>query len=288
MLRCGLAWSGRRVPFVEKGARRGSVPAVWGSLLGMAVLFAINPVLLAIIVLMISRPRPVQNLLAYWVGSVIVNVPCLLVPLLVLHVTFTASAHDLANPATSPTVRYTQLGLGVLALSAAALMIVRSARQRAQLPTSVGNTSIMVLDSDTPREISSPFGRAPDTPIEGASVFRRLLARLQNSWEDGALWVSLVFGLGGFPPPPLVLFVDTTIVASGAAIGTQVIAALAVVVAMFAVVEITLISYLAAPAKTLAVLRPLHDWALAHRRQVLITIFAVCGSFQVAHSMGIV
>jgi hypothetical protein len=261
---------------------------VWGPLLGMAILFAINPVLLAIIVLMISRPRPVQNLLAYWVGSVIVNVPCLLVPLMVLHVTFRASAHDLASPATSPTVHYIQLGMSVLALSIAALMMVRSARQRARQPTSVGNTSIMVLDSDTPTAISSPFGRAPDTPTEGASAFRRLLSRLQNAWEDGALWVALVFGLGGFPPPPLVLFVDTTIVATGAAIGTQVIAVIVFVVAMFAVVEITLVSYLAAPAKTLAVLRPLHDWALAHRRQVLIAIFAVAGSFGVAHGMGIV
>jgi hypothetical protein len=90
------------------------------------------------------------------------------------------------------------------------------------------------------------------------------------------------------PGPPLVLLVDTTIVASGAAIGTQVSAAIAFVVGMLAVFEITLVSYLAAPAKTQAVLRPLHDWALAHRRQVLAAIFAVVGLFQLAKGMGIV
>ena len=77
------------------------------------------------------------------------------------------------------------------------------------------------------------------------------------------------------------------IVASGAAIGTQVIAAIAFVIGMFAVIEITLVSYLAAPAKTQAVLRPLHDWALAHRRQVVIAIFAVVGFLQLSKGMGI-
>ncbi len=85
----------------------------------------------------------------------------------------------------------------------------------------------------------------------------------------------------------MVLFIDTTIVASRAAIGAQVGAVIAFVVVVFAVVELTLVSYLVAPTKTEAVLRPLHDWALARRRQVLIAIFAVVGFFQVAKGVGI-
>ena len=75
--------------------------------------------------------------------------------------------------------------------------------------------------------------------------------------------------------------------ASGAAIGTQVSAAIAFVVGMLAVVEITLVSDLATPAKTQAVPRLLHDWARAHRRQVLVAIFAVVGVTLVANGMGI-
>ena len=272
-------------------SQQGSVPAVWGSLLGLAFLFALNPVLLGLILLVISRPRPVQNLLACWVGCLITNVPALLVPLMVLHVTpmFRSTAHDLASPATSSTVRHIQLGMGVLVLSIAALMTVRFwARRRAQLPTPGGNTSTLVLDSNTPTAISRPQGRAQDAATEGGSAIRRLLGRVNNAWENGSLWVALVIGMGFLPAPPLVLLADTTIVASGAAIGTQVSAAIAFVVGMFAVFEITLVSYLAAPAQTLAVLRPLHDWALAHRRQVLVAIFAVVGFFQVAKGMGIV
>ena len=249
--------------------------------------------LLGIILLMISRPRPVQNLLAFWVGCLIVNVPALLVPLMVLHVrpTFRSFAHDLAIPATvaGSIVRHIQLGMGVLALSIAALMTVRflaRQRQRAHLPTPGGTTSTLVLDSSTPTTISWLLDRAQDAPTEGGSAIRRLLRRAHNAWENGSLWVALVIGLGVWPPPLLVLFIDTTIVASGAAIGTQVSAAIAFVVGAFAVVEITLVSYLAAPAKTQPMLRLLHDWASAHRRQVLVAMFAVAGVSLVARGMG--
>jgi hypothetical protein len=82
--------------------------------------------------------------------------------------------------------------------------------------------------------------------------------------------------------------IGTTIVASGAAIGTQVSAAIAFVVVMLAVVEIALVSCLVAPAKTEAVLRPVHDWVLAHRWEVLIAILAVAGFWQVVTGVGIV
>ena len=46
---------------------------MWGSVLGLALIAALHPFRLAIILLMVSRPRPVQNLLAYWVGSLAVG-----------------------------------------------------------------------------------------------------------------------------------------------------------------------------------------------------------------------
>ncbi|EUA32917.1 hypothetical protein I553_8977 [Mycobacterium xenopi 4042] len=57
------------------------------------------------------------------------------------------------------------------------------------------------------------------------------------------------------------LYVVAIIVASGAAIGTQVSAAVAYVVGVLAVVEITLACYLARPAQTQALVQRLHDWA---------------------------
>lgn len=269
-------------------------PAMWGSLLGVALLMAFNPALLGLILLLISRSRPVQNLLAYWAGCVVMNVPILLAPLLVLHSTptFTSFSHDLATPTTaaSSTVRHIQFGMGVLVLAIAAVMAVRFfARRRAQVPATSGNSSTLVLDSDTPdpTSSSSPFGRAGDASTEGASPFRRLLGRLQSAWDSGSLWVAFVLGMALLPGPYLVIFIDTTIVTSGVPLGAQVVAVIGFVIAMLGVIEITLISYLVTPVKTQAVLRPVHEWALAHRQQILLGIFAVVGVALVTQSLGI-
>jgi hypothetical protein len=264
---------------------------MWGSVLVLALLMGLNPVRLGLILLVISRPRPMQNLLAYWVGGLTVSVPYVLVPLMVLHFTpwFRSLAHDLATPATgaSSTVRHIQFGVGVLALSIAALMTVRFlARQRAHLPTPGANTSTLVPDSNTPTAISRLLSRAQHAPTEGASAIRRLLGRAHNAWETGSLWVAFVIGVVLGPAPEESLFILAIIVASGAAIGTQVCAAIAFVIGLLAVVEIILVSYLAKPAKTQAIVQLLHDWARAHRRKILVAILAVIGVSLVANGMG--
>ena len=272
--------------------QQGRVPAVWSSVLGLALLLAVNPVRLGVILLMLSRPRPVQNLLAYWVGNLIAGVPYVLVPLMVLHLTPMSTLFRQGSAArgtvANSTVGHIQIGVGVLALSIAALMTVRSLtrpRQRAHLPTP-GTTSTLVLDSNTPTAISRPPGRAQNAATEGASAIRRLLASAHNAWENGSLWVALVWGLCSVPVDSL--FIVAIIVASGAGIATQVGAAIAFVVGWLASVEIVLISHLATPAKTQAVLGLLHDWSRAHRRNLVVAIFAVVGVSGLARGMGIV
>jgi hypothetical protein len=262
---------------------------MWGAVLGLAFMAALNPVRLGLTLLVISRPRPVQNLLAYWVGCLIGCIPAVVVPLTLLHVTpmFTSFTQGLAA---SPTQRHIRFGMGVLALSIAVLITVRSLarrRQRAHLPAPVGNTSALVLDSNTRPAISRLLGHAQDAPTEGGSAFRRLLGRVRNTWENGSLWVALVIGMGfGGVDPNVGLLLLAIIVASGAAIGTQVSAAIAFVVVTLAVVEITLASYLATPAKTQAVLQLLHDWALDHRRKILVAMCTVGGVGLVVANMG--
>ena len=58
---------------------------MWSSLLGLALLLAFDPVKLGVVLLLISRPRPVQNLFAFWIAAFLVGVSSLLVPLIVLH-----------------------------------------------------------------------------------------------------------------------------------------------------------------------------------------------------------
>ncbi|MCV7398946.1 GAP family protein [Mycobacterium fragae] len=261
-----------------------------GLVLGLGLLVALDPVRLGITLLVISRQRPVQNLLAYGIGSLTACIPTLVVPLTVLNSTqmFSSFRQHLDTPTTSSTVRHIQIAFGVLALSIAALIAVRSwARQRAQLPTAGGNTSTLVLDSKTPTAISRLLGHGQDRPMVGQSAIRRLFARARNAWENGSLWVALVIGLASGPPLEGVLLLLAIVAASGAAIGAQVSATIAFVVGMLAVIEIVLVGYLTTPAKTLAAVRLVHDWARAHRRQILVAIFAVVGVSMLANGIGI-
>ena len=273
---------------------------MWSAVLGLALLEALHPVRIAIILLMLSRPRPVQNLVAYAAGSLIMGVPALLVPLIVLRFApmFRSFTQDLANPATgaSSSVRHMQIGMGVFMLSIAALMTVRlltRRRQEAQLLAPGGNTSTPVLDSNTPPAISRLPGRAQDAPTEGGSAIRRLLSRARNAWkslwvawENGSLWVAFVVGLIMVPAGGI-LFVLAIIIGSGAAISSQVSAAIAFVAGWLAVIEVIFVTYLVTPAKTQAALRTLHDWVQTHHRQVLVAMVAVVGVSSVARGMAI-
>jgi hypothetical protein len=115
-----------------------------------------------------------------------------------------------------------------------------------------------------------------------------MLRRAQDAWENGAVWVSVLFGLGYFAPPPVILLTVLVIADSGAPFSTQISAAIVFVIGTLASLEIALVSYVIAPNRTEAVLRPAHRWALAHRRTVLITLFAFVGIWALATGVGII
>ncbi|MGH3641570.1 MAG: GAP family protein, partial [Mycobacterium sp.] len=182
---------------------------MWGTLLGIALFMSLNPLLLGVILLVISRPRPLQNLFAFWVGAVTVNIPAFVIPLLLLHLnpTWASRAEDLSRPAPGSTVQPLETGVGVLMLLVAAAMIMRS-RVRARQPSNPppprgGNPSVTVLDSDKPTALSRALSRIQETRF--VSAIRRLFSRARNAWESGSVWVSVLFGLGYVAPPPTIL-----------------------------------------------------------------------------------
>jgi hypothetical protein len=42
---------------------------MWSSVLLMALLISLDPMRFGVVLLIIARPRPVQNLLAYWIAA---------------------------------------------------------------------------------------------------------------------------------------------------------------------------------------------------------------------------
>lgn len=262
---------------------------MWGSLLGLALLISLNPVLLGFILLVIARPRPVQNLFVYWVGAMTMNVPVFLAPLVLIHFTASASfAQSLATSEQAPagTIRPLPLVIAAVLFAIVAVMSARLRRAPAKVPAGGGGAS-EIADESAPALDAPAQGGAKGVATAMVSAIRRFLSRLTTAWENGSLWMSFVFGMMYLPSATLVLLIDSTILASGVGFGEQIIAAIAFVVGFLAVLEIVLVSCLIAPTKTEIVLRPVHEWARTHNRQILIVFFAVIALWQLARAFSL-
>ncbi|WP_243858214.1 GAP family protein [Mycobacterium sp. DL440] len=268
---------------------------MWGSLVVLALLTTINPVRLGIILLVLSRPRPVQNLLAYWAGAVLIGMASLVIPLIVLHSTPASSAfaRKFAHPTADPLTQRITIGLGVLLLAIAAFMVARNLLRKPaavgshRRPTGdgVGTTSTLVDDAGAPPAITKLLYSSPaDSDADPKSP--RLLGRIREAWQNGSPWIPFVIGIIVVPPLDGILFALAIVVASGASFQVQLIALIAFVFGVLLVEEFILVSNAIAPAKTQATLRKLHEWASAHRQTFAAAICAVVGASLVLRGLG--
>jgi hypothetical protein len=105
----------------------------------------------------------------------------------------------------------------------------------------------------------------------------KLPARAQSLAYGPSLWVAGVAGLGIALPSIDYLAVLAVIVASGAAQSTQVGALLMFNVVAFALVELPLVAYLLAPARTRALMAALNDGIQSRRRRGVAAVLAAVG-----------
>ncbi|MGV9801308.1 GAP family protein [Mycobacterium sp. NPDC003449] len=268
---------------------------MWGSLLALALLTTINPVRLGLILLVLSRPRPMHNLLAYWIGAMMVGLFSLLLPLIVLHATPASAsfAAKFAHPTTSPVAQRTAIGVGAALLLIALVLVVHAltrapqhtARPSGQDLDGTTKTSTLLLDSSVPPILRRLLHPDPDVAEAGSPV-RRMLSRARSAWREGSPWISFVIGIIFLPPLDGVFFALGIVIASGASMGVQLVAMMAFVVAVLTVEEIILVSNLFAPERTQAILRRVHDWARVHQRKFVAAILTVVGLSLVARGMG--
>jgi Sap, sulfolipid-1-addressing protein len=232
-----------------------------GTVLVLALMMATDPVRLGVTLLLISRPRPILNLLAYWLGAMLVGVTAAVVVLTMMRDFAPTLLQNLSSLAATPVVRHAQIAFGLLALVLAPMITAGlPARQRLRVPVSVGgDPSALLPQPSAPTGISQLLGRA-----------RGVLA-------GESLWVALAAGIGTGPAPLEYLVALTAILAMGGAIGTQISAAVVFNVVMLAVCELTLVSYLATPTRTLAIIDQLNSWVRTHRRRILSLMVGVAG-----------
>jgi Sap, sulfolipid-1-addressing protein len=214
---------------------------MWITILVMAVAISLEPFRIGMTVLMLNRPRPMLQLLAFLSGGFAMGISVGLVVLFVLQPRLLESKHF-----TLPKV---QIAIGLLAL----------------LGSAVVATNIL----------AGRFGNR--APAGGADGPRMLSTRVRHLLRGRSLWVAAMAGLGIALPSVDYLAALAVILASGTTATTQAGALLAFNVVAFALVEIPLAAYLLAPEKTRASMTALNDWIRSRRRREVAALLAGVG-----------
>lgn len=214
---------------------------MWIALLVMAAATSVEPVRIGLTLLMLNRPRPVLQLMAFLGGGFAMGTTGGLVVLFVFRTAMTES-----SGLTLPRV---QVVIGGLALLTAAVLAVRALTSR----------------SDSPR---------PDRARSGPGRFS---ARARRLLHGRSLWVAGTAGLGIALPSLDYLAALAIIVASGTAASTQVAALLTFNVLAFALVEIPLLAFLVAPEATQEFMAALNTWVRQRHPGQVAAVLAIIG-----------
>ncbi|UDM33536.1 GAP family protein [Mycobacterium ulcerans] len=242
---------------------------MWTTVLILAVMTATEPVRLGVAIFLVSKPRPMVNLLAFWFGGMATGIGVALAVLLLLGDLANAIVDNVSSLAATSVVGHLQVGLGVVALLVAALVATGfSVRSPALVASGAGDSSTLMV---------------AETPTR----FSRLMASAQGALEGGFPWAAFVVGLSSAGPPPVEYLVALTAIgASGAAMGTQLSATFVYLLVMLAIIEIPLIGYLVHPGRTEATMLWLRNWLRAHRRQIIAVAVGLAGIALVTNGMG--
>lgn len=247
---------------------------MWGSVLFFGLICAAEPTRIGVAAILVGLPRPFLNLLAFWIGLLVAGAALALAGLFLLSDYVAQIVHVVRFATASPAVPPIKIAFGVLAISIAAMLVMRyKARQGvpAPVPVPVGGPSGLELQPKKP------------------TVFSALLFS-PSSWaalvEGGSVVMAFIAGMATSAPPLEFWGAILAILASGAAGGTQVSAVVVFMLVGYAIAEIPLVCYLTAPAKTRAIVAQLQGWLRAHARPIFLAFLSLFGVLMIAGGVG--
>ncbi|WP_293001974.1 GAP family protein [Mycobacterium sp.] len=246
---------------------------MWSAVLLFGIIAAQDPVRIGIMALLISRPRPLANLLAYWCGLMATGFGAALASLFLLHDFLGPVVRLTHSIARHPALPPIQIAVGLIALSGAAMLAMpRPVRQATYALIPVSDPAAPVIE---PGKAPTVFSRIPlprlswTAALEGRSLRMPFVAGLCTSTQLLEFWGAML-----------------VIMASGAAAGTQVAAALVFTLVAYTLTELPLVAYLMAPGKTQAVVMGMHGWLAARRRPIFAVLLGALGVMMLAKGVG--
>jgi len=217
---------------------------MWTTVLILAIALNLEPNRLALIALLLVRPHPIRQLLAFLTGSFVTSMSAgTLVLYLLGRGTWAGTALNGARA---------QIVIGVLAVAVAVLLTTNA------LPSVVGAAS---ADGSTAQSgLAGLLSKYVGKIVEGSSP-----------------WFAAALGVGIAVPSIDYLALLVLIAASGLSLSGQVGVLLAFLTIANAILLVPVVSYLVNPKRTGAVLDRLRDWVLSRRRRDYATLLGVIG-----------
>jgi hypothetical protein len=253
---------------------------MWTTVLVMAIAVIFEPIRIGLAVLMLNRRRPMLQLLTFLSGGFTMGIGVGLVILFILRSTPLAGHF---------TVAQAQIVAGSLALLVAlALASSAPARRfirRAPVCVAAGGAEDPhvpgLLQGDIEGDIQDGI-EGDETLLDGTPPGRvkRLIegARLLLM-EGDSLHVAFVSGMGSALPSANYLGAMAAILAANVAPPTQATALLLFNVVAFGLVEVPLVSFVAAPQKTREFMAGVQDWIRARGPRGIAVVLAAGGTF---------
>ncbi|OCB26955.1 hypothetical protein A5675_19200 [Mycobacterium malmoense] len=228
---------------------------MWITVLVLAGAVMFEPIRLGLVVLLLSRRRPLVQLLVFLGGGFAMGVGAGLVVLFILR---TAPVVGHVN------VPEVQIASGLVALVIAAVLATKASLRKLVRPVPAdaavgGGGGVGLLEG------AAPTGRRP------------LAERARSFVRGDSLSVAAVSGMGASLPSANYMGSMAAILASHAAPVTQVQALLAFNLVAFTVAEVPLIGYLAAPQKTRAFMGALQNWLRSRGHRDIAALVAAGG-----------
>ncbi|ULE34532.1 GAP family protein [Mycobacterium sp. IDR2000157661] len=211
---------------------------MWIPLLVMALAVSLEPFRVGMTVVMINRPQPRRQLLAFLTGGFAMGTAVGVVVLFLLRPALGSA--DFTLP-------MAQIVVGAVILLNAALVA------------------------------TGVWSRGREVAALSGDRFEPLATRARGVLTGRSLWTAGVAGLGIALPSIDYLAALALIVASGAATAVQLGALVLFNVVAFALVEVPLLCYLLAPDRTRAAMSALYEWLRSQGRRGISLLLAAIG-----------
>ncbi len=230
-------------------------PAMWSTVLVMAVVAAVDPLRIGVVAFMLSRSRPVRLLLPFFLFAFTANVA---VGAAVVFVFKNVSGDG--GRTMPPSL---EIGIGVVALAIAVLSV----------------TGVLERLVTRVRARRAAPAAATDDSVPGLS---KLPAGMQAALRGEAPWAAGLLGLINGFPTPYYLAAMAAALTSGAVVTEQMAAMVVFNLVGFLAAIIPIISFWVAPAATRSGVERIYEWMGIHHRLVVAVIAGAVGLYFLA------